>query len=125
MQKYKTKIVKVNGKKFEALLADSLLKRMIGLMFRKSLPKNQCMLFTFWDEGYQSIWMYNMLFSIDVIWANRSLRIVDIRENMEPCRSMSGCRAYIPTEKAKYVIEFSSGSVKSNRIKKGSKIEII
>lgn len=124
MQKYETRIIIINNKRFEALIADTLIKRMIGLMFRKGIGRNQCMLFTFWSEGYQSIWMYNMLFPIDVIWVSKDMKIVDIRENMQPCKSMSKCTAYIPTEKAKYIIEFNSNTVKRNRIKMGSKVNI-
>jgi uncharacterized membrane protein (UPF0127 family) len=123
MQKYRKIPIWINGKRFDALIADTLIKRMIGLMFRKRLEKNQCMLFTFFSEGYQSIWMYNMRFAIDVVWASSALKIVDIKENMQPCSSISKCRAYIPKARAKYVIEFNSGAVKNSKIKESSKIK--
>ncbi len=123
MQKYRTATVTVNHKKFQAFIADTLIKRMIGLMFKKRLEKDQCMILSFFGEGFQSIWMYNMLFAIDVIWVNKALKVVDIRENMQPCSSFSKCMPYIPKERAKYVIEFSAGTVRRNRIKMSSTVK--
>jgi uncharacterized protein len=125
MQKYKTTKIAINGKRFDAIIADSLIKRMIGLMFRNHLGRQQCMILSFFGEGYQSIWMYNMLFAIDVIWVAKSLKIVDVKENMHPCGSFSKCTPYIPKAKAKYVIEFSAGTLRKNKIKEGSKIRFI
>jgi uncharacterized protein len=125
MQKYKTIKISINGKRFDAIVADSLVKRMIGLMFRKRLASNQCMLLSFFSEGYQSIWMYHMLFPIDMVWVNAKMSIVDIRQDRRPCGSFSNCRAYIPKEKAKYVIEFASGTVKNNRIKEKMAVTIL
>ncbi len=122
MQQYKTRAIFINGKRFRALLADSMIKRMIGLMFRNGIKENQCMLFTFPSEGYPSIWMYNMKFSIDVVWLDRNLMVVDTKEALSPCSTMMNCRAYFPGSKAKYILEFNQGAIRRNRIKKGSKV---
>jgi uncharacterized protein len=123
-QKYVTKTITVNGRKFDALIADTSTKKMIGLMFRKSLKKNQCMLFIFEESGFHAIWMYSMLFAIDVIWLNSKSKIVDIEEDLKPCGSMFGCKEYVPKERAKFVLEFTSGTVKNLKITKKSAINL-
>ena len=125
MQKYEKEAVSVNGKRFTALIADSTIKKMIGLMFRSTLDSNTCMLFIFGGEGFPPIWMRNMSFPIDVIWVNEKLKVVDMVENMVPCTSLLGCKEYYPTQKAKYVLEFTKGTIKRIRIKKGSRISFI
>lgn len=121
-QRYVTKTLEINRGKYQVLVADSFLKRMIGLMYRKRLDKSCGMLFVFGREGVYSIWMYNMQFSIDVIWADRSGKIVDIEEELKPCGSFMNCRSYTPAYKAKYVIEFNARFVAKNRLKKGDAV---
>lgn len=124
MQKYETSEVIINGRKFRALVADTFVKKLIGLMFRKHLSKRECMLFIFPYEGFHGIWMHNMLFAIDVVWANGKKRVVDFAENLRPCSSKINCKTYYPGEKSKYVIELNCGVVKSCKIRRGSKVEI-
>lgn len=112
MQKYKTVKLSINGKAYCALMADTAIKRMIGLMFRKSLDKDTCMLFVFPYAGTHGIWMRNMLFSIDIVWLNGESKIIDMVENAKPCESANPCNTYFPSEKAKYVMEFISGTIK-------------
>jgi uncharacterized protein len=124
MQKYRHRQISIDGRKFDAIISDSFAKRMIGLMFRESIPKSSCMLFIFGGEGMQGIWMRNMRFAIDVIWLDGNCRIVGIEEDLQPCGSMFGCRTYYPKSDAKYIIEMPAGSVSRNRIRKGSKISL-
>ena len=122
MQKYRKERISINGKMFTAIIADSIIKKMIGLMFRNGLPASQCMLFVFPREGHHGIWMRNMLFSIDVVWLDKDMRVVDIKERMRPCKQFSDCIPYSPRGKAKYVIEFSSGTVKRLKIRNGGRV---
>ncbi len=120
MQRYRTRRLLIKGIRYNALVADTAIKRMIGLMFRERLAKNQCMLFVFPYEDAHSIWMYNMLFSIDAVWLNEEFRIIGIVENARPCKSMFSCKTYAPLEKSKYILEFTSGTVKSTRLTRNS-----
>lgn len=91
-------------------------------MFRDRIARNECMLFTFGSEDYHGIWMYNMRFAIDVVWLDGKSRIVGTRESLQPCKSIAGCSTYSPEKRAKYVLEFHDGTIRRNKIKKGSKI---
>jgi uncharacterized protein len=123
MQKYRNILIQVDGKKFNAIVADSFLKKMIGLMFRKKINNNECMLFVFGNESRYAIWMHNMLFPIDVAWINSKFRVVDIKENLNPCKLID-CKEYYPTKPAKYIMEFKSGALGKKRIKIGSKVDL-
>ena len=107
-----------------ALIADNSIKRMLGLMFRKRLGKRECMLFIFDNEDRHPIWMYNMLFPIDVVWLNSNSKIVGIKKNLSPCKSIFRCKEYAPDKNSSYVIELPVGSIINANIKMNSRIRL-
>jgi len=117
---YKT--VKISDINIKAEVADTTLKRIEGLMSKKTLPDNEGMLFIFGEENYHGIWMVNMSFSIDIIWVNKNLEIVDITEDVQPCKI--NCPVYLPDERALYVLEVNSGFTKKNKLQIGDTIAI-
>lgn len=123
-QHYRSISVSVNGARLTALLADTSVKRMIGLMYRPSIKDGECMLLVFRKEGYQSIWMHNMRFAIDVLWMDSRLRIVDMKEKLQPCSSLLRCRAYSPVRPALYVLEGKYGLISAKRLKKGMRLSM-
>lgn len=104
-----------------AEIADTESKRKLGLMFRKSLPKNQGMLFVFEREDNYSFWMKNMQISLDIIWIDKDKRIADIKTNAPPCKD--SCSGIMPQEKTQYVLEVNAGFVERNRIKIGDRVD--
>ena len=120
---YTERQISVGGVELSAIIADSFLKRMIGLMYRETLEEGKCMLFTFPSESMLGIWMKSMKFPIDVIWLDSDLKIVSIMESLPPCDKIF-CKTYYPSSKSMYVIEFNSGFVKKNNISKQTKIEL-
>ncbi len=123
MQHYSTAPVRIGGKTCRALVADSFFKRAIGLMYRKSIGWDMCMLFITNRDSMQSLTMQNMLFPIDVLWLNKDLRIVDMMSDLKPDKGFS-LKTYSPKGKARYIIELRSGFLKKNSITAGSKIKI-
>jgi uncharacterized membrane protein (UPF0127 family) len=55
-----------------------------GLMFRKSLPEGQGMLFDFKVDQPVSFWMHNTYIPLDMIFVNGRGRIAHIVENATP-----------------------------------------
>jgi len=55
-----------------------------GLMFRKSLPEGQGMLFDFHQQQEVGFWMRNTYISLDMIFIRADGRILRIAENTEP-----------------------------------------
>ncbi len=120
MQKYETRTVGIAGKRYKALVADTGVKRAIGLMFREGLPKGTCMLFIFGFPGRHSIWMHNMRFPIDAVWLDSKGVVIDLKENLEPCASMLGCPQYAPGGQASYLMELGAGTIKREKIRAGT-----
>jgi uncharacterized membrane protein (UPF0127 family) len=117
--KYRRATLSISGRKYSAMLADTPLKRAIGLMFRKSIGSNECMLFIFSKESRYGIWMHNMLFPIDIIWLGSDMRVVDMKKDAKQCRLLD-CNTYVPERPARYVLEFNAGTIVKAGIRKGS-----
>jgi uncharacterized membrane protein (UPF0127 family) len=69
---------------FSVELATTEAERARGLMFRKTLPEGQGMLFDFHREQDVSFWMENTYVSLDMIFIKANGRILRIVENTEP-----------------------------------------
>jgi uncharacterized protein len=78
-------IVSSNGvHAFNVELATNDAERERGLMFRKSLPEGQGMLFDFKRDQPVSFWMHNTYISLDMIFISSDGRIVHIAQNAKP-----------------------------------------
>ena len=103
-------------------IADTQEERSQGLMYRKSLNKDVGMLFIFDSQGQHSFWMKNTLISLDMIWIDESLSVVDIK-SVYPCTSET-CESYTPIKEALYVLEVNLGFAQKNNINVGDTLEI-
>ncbi len=118
-RQYNWPLVKFSGEvKVKVEIAKTEEERNLGLMFRRSLKEGYGMLFVFEKEDYQSFWMKNCFFPLDLIFIDRNGKIVDIKENFEPCKE-DPCPSYQSKEKAKFVLEVNAGFCKKNKIKLG------
>lgn len=98
----------IKDKKIEVEVVDTNELRQLGLSGRKSLPKDQGMLFVFDKSDTYGIWMKNMLFALDIIWLDEMFTIVHIEERVHPDTFPQVFRSEGP---AFYVLELQSGSV--------------
>lgn len=69
---------------FEVELATNDAERERGLMFRKSLPEGQGMLFDFKIDQPVSFWMHNTYIPLDMIFINGRGRVAHVVENATP-----------------------------------------
>jgi uncharacterized membrane protein (UPF0127 family) len=95
--------------------------RFLGLMSRNSLLADRGMLFIYPYSGVWRFWMKNTKMPLDIIWMNKSKRIVYIVTEAQPCVH-EPCLDYIPAEKALYVLELASGVAKKWDIKIGDRL---
>jgi len=110
------------GKNFiMAEIADNFFKKAKGLMFRKSLPVSQGMIFVFPKEGYHTFWMMFTRIPLDIIWINSFREIVHIERDLKP--KLISFKTYRPDEKAKYVLEIWAKSAEKFGIKVGDKVQ--
>ena len=109
------KLIKVNVE-----IADDNEERMKGLMFRQSLDYKEGTLFIFENEDYHTFWMKNTLIPLDMIFIDKNLEIVDIK-NAVPCET-EPCLIYKPSKPAKYVLEVNANFASENEIGIGDKL---
>jgi uncharacterized membrane protein (UPF0127 family) len=89
-----------------------------GLMFRRSLPEGQGMLFDFHQEQPTSFWMKNTYISLDMIFIRADGRILRIAENTVP-RS----EALVPSGgPVRGVLEVIAGTSKKLGIAPGDRV---
>ena len=81
------------------VVADSFWLRLRGLMFRRTLPRDEGMLF----RGTGSIHMFFMRFAIDAVFCDAELRVLRVARGLRPWR-LAAARG------AKIVIELADGA---------------
>jgi len=109
--------LRVRGHAIRAEVANTEESRRTGLMFRRSMPEDNGMLFTYERPGIQSMWMKNTLLPLSVAFIGRDGRILNI-EDMKPQTLDSHCS----TKPVRYVLEMHKGWFAKRGIKAGSRI---
>ena len=102
-------------------VADTPEKMTKGLMFRKALKSNSGMLFLFDEKHPQPVamWMKNTFISLDMLFIEKSGKIVGIAENTEPL----SLKTISPTNKTvSAVIELNAGEVKKHSVRTGDMV---
>jgi uncharacterized protein len=112
-------IVSQNGvHPFSVELASNDAERERGLMFRKSLPEGQGMLFDFKTEEPVAFWMHNTYISLDMFFIGGDGRIVRIAENATPLSD-----ALIPSgAPVRAVLEVIAGTAQKLGIAPGDRV---
>jgi len=104
---------------FIAEVADTESLREQGLGGRAGLPKGRVMLFVFDTPDSWGIWMKDMRFALDIVWARSDGTIINIERNVLP---ESYPHVYYPRESAAYVVEFPAGEAEG--IAEGDKLVV-
>jgi len=104
-------------------VADEPNARRRGLMHRESIPADHGMLFIFEADGLHGIWMKNMQFPIDLIWADNDSTVVDVKADAPPCR-MDPCTIYLPNQTARYVVEVNANYTRKHGIDVGDRLKM-
>jgi uncharacterized membrane protein (UPF0127 family) len=100
-------------------VADNEAKRMQGLMWRRSMSDGTGMLFIFEDEKPLSFWMKNTYISLDIIYINKAMDIVSIRDNTTPFSEIP-----VPSDNpAQYAVEVMAGFCNNYNIDTGDKVK--
>ena len=103
--------IAINGNILDVELANTPLKRSLGLMYRKELPFNSGMLFVFPQSKNLSFWMKDTHIPLSIAYIDENGFIKNI-ENMNPeditsIKSKSPCR---------FALEVNQGWFKKNKI---------
>lgn len=113
--------VSVGEKTYQVVVSRSEFEHNRGLSGRTSLDLDTGMLFIFRTPDRYSFWMKDMLFPIDIVWADKDKSIIFMKENARPEDYPS---LYTPEKEALYVLEISSGEIARNNFALGQKINI-
>lgn len=105
--------------KIDIEIANTDYERQLGLMKRLSMEEKQGMLFIFPVENFQSFWMRNTLFSLDMIFINSNKRIVTIHKNTKVLSDQS----YPSTAPSQYVLEVNAGFTDKYNVNVGDRVE--
>ena len=103
----------------EIEIADDPYQTETGLMYRKSMPLNQAMLFIFEEEQNRSFYMKNTEFPLDIIYLNSRNEVVSIQKNAQPFDKTS-----LPSAgPVLYVLEVNANLTAQWGLEAGDKIE--
>ncbi len=110
-----------NGKQIFVDIASTRGAQTKGLSGRVSLPENEGLLFVHEKTDYQSYWMKEMLFPIDIIWIS-DRRVVGFVQEVQPQEPpLTIYTSPVPVDK---VLEVHAGFVQENSIKVGDILDI-
>lgn len=110
-----------NGVSLKVEVADTMEKRVQGLMHRTNLPKNEGMLFIFQKEKNMNFWMRNTYLALSIAYFDKSKKLKNIEE-MKPQNMMSKeqhNKTYPSKGPCLYALEVNKGWFKENKIKPG------
>jgi uncharacterized membrane protein (UPF0127 family) len=104
--------VRIANKMFALEVAVTDLQHEIGMMGRTSMGDNEGMLFLFDRESFREFWMGNCLIALDIIYLDRSGKVVGVRTLRPPAAGTSDSDvSKFPSLKGdvQYVIELKGG----------------
>jgi hypothetical protein len=105
----------VNPTEFE--LADTMLKRARGLMFRRSIKKPLLFIMPAESREFSTIHSFFVFFPFDAVFLDSKGIVVDIRRGIKPFTV-----SIAPKKPAKYILEMKDGEAKRRGIKVGSRL---
>ena len=101
-------------------VADTLEKQERGLMFRRSLPENEGMLFVYREPIELSFWMRNTLIPLDIAFVGADGIILNIHQ----AHPLDESVLYRSAGAAKYVIETNRGWFARHGIVPGDRVTL-
>jgi uncharacterized membrane protein (UPF0127 family) len=110
--------LKVDGKEITVEIANQVITRETGLMFRRDMPTDHGMLFVFPDTAPRYFWMKNTYIPLSIAFLDEKGVVLNVLE-MPPLTESS-----FPSQgPAKYAIEMNKDWFESNGVKAGDKVE--
>ena len=108
INKSKNKVIAKNKK-----ICTNYITQSIGLMFQPK-KKDFGLIFQFNKDVIASIHMFFVFFSIDIIWLDKSNKVITMKENVRPFTFHIN-----PKIKSRYFIELPKNTIKAKKIEIG------
>ncbi len=77
-----------------------------GLSGRESMHEDHGMLFVLNASQENAFWMKDMQFPLDIIFIGGNMQIIEILENLQPCKQ---CPVYFPKGQPAFALEINAG----------------
>jgi uncharacterized membrane protein (UPF0127 family) len=106
-------------KKIDIEIVRDQMRRMRGLMYRRSLPDSSGMLFVYERPEPRTFWMKNTYIPLDICFVDENRKIITIHRNTRPQSE----KHLSSTGKAQYVVEVSAGFCDRYGIREGDSIQ--
>jgi uncharacterized membrane protein (UPF0127 family) len=106
---------------FKVWIADTEARREQGLMFVKSLPADQGMLFIFDRLQRETMWMKNTLISLDMLFITADGHIESIAANTKPMSE----RIISSKGIVQLVLELNGGVAARQEIREGAVVKLV
>lgn len=95
-----------------------------GMMFRDTFPEGRGMLFIHGTPSNQPYWMYQVKIPLDIVWIDKSKRVVEMVENAPPCKTKaSECPNYGGNQTYSFVLELPGGYARKHGVREGEVIQ--
>ena len=117
-----SKIIQINGINISLKEASTQKQENAGLMYLKTMPIDQGMIFYFKNYKIHPFWMANTLIPLDMLFISNNLTINQIIV-AHPCIGIY-CKILYPDYNSKYVIEVTPQFVNTYNIKIGQNISL-
>ena len=108
--------IKIGEAEVKVELADTAVKRYLGLSGKKFLPQDQGMLFVFSKPKYYGFVMRGMRFPLDFVWIDANKRVVETTTRIKP---LSYPKVFRSSRPIQYVLEVNAGWAEKNNIQPG------
>jgi hypothetical protein len=105
---------------FNVELAVEPAQRRRGLMHRRRMASGWGMLFVYPNEAMRSFWMKNTYIALDMVFADRTGRIVHIIDRVEPMTTSPRSSS----KPAKYVLELKAGAADEHGLSRGMYLRV-
>lgn len=111
--------VQVGQAKWQLEVAQSEEAREKGLMFRRSMPENQGMIFVFESPRTVAMWMKDTYLSLDMIFVDKDMLVAGV----ENAKALSEDILHSPGKVA-YVIELNAGQAQKYNINHRDRVDL-
>jgi hypothetical protein len=114
-----------SGHEFSLEIAADSASRERGYMGRERVGPREGMLFVFEADAPHAFWMKNCRVALDMIWLDRSRRVVWIAADRQPCPEAGECPTIAPPSPARYVLELAAGTAALEKLRTGDDVVIL
>ena len=109
--------LQIHGHRYTLEVAATPAQREKGLGGRERLGQGRGMLFAFDGMSERCFWMKDMLFAIDIVWADATKKVVKVVPHVQPTTYPQQFCA-----RARYVVELPAGETAKAHIRAGNQL---